>query len=478
MKKLSIARSSTQRSFRPSTFKISSFTLVCALIVLAGCRPDGPAGPNLVLITIDRVAADRLGCFGGPREQGLSVCALAEGGTLFSWAASPGRGEASVVASILTGLPESEHGVGQDGLEFLPDALTTIAEELRDAGYATAAFVTSPRVNASRRLDQGFDLYDDRLASPSRSDATASEALPQEISDWIDATPAPWFLWIHANRDAGLIELDRLLSRLAHTLDDRQNAPGVLFTSLRGEREADNLGLTQTEQRITWRTHRVPLIWRPALKGDVLPLRVSRRLASLLDIAPTLRAAAHLANRAARGEGIQDQSARAKPDSAGRDLGRLARDSATQASDGERFIVLHTPNSDGEVGLASRNHLYTRRSSSLDGSGRPVPMASLSALKARFAAIPTGEGGAGEDGEDGSNTRSARLESGLWRLDVLATDSPVPRLEFHLARGLAPALASSTTSTPSSIPPSIPPSSRRPEAPRSPRSSALKGSSE
>jgi hypothetical protein len=400
------------------------------------------------------MAADRLGCFGGAPEQGFSICALAEGGTLFSWAASPGRGEASDAASILTGLPESEHGVGHAGQEFLPDTLSTVAEDLRDAGYATAAFVTSPRVNVSRRLDQGFDLYDDRLASPSRSHATAAEALPQKISDWIDAASSPWFIWVHANRDAGLVELERLLSRLSQTLDARQNAPGILFTSLRGEREAENLGLESTRQRITWRTHRVPLIWRPPQKDEDRPPRVSRRLASLLDVAPTLRAAARVSRHVSPFETSEDQSASADPHSTGRDLGRLARNPTARTSEEERFVLLRVPNAEGEVGLASRNHLYTRRSSSLDGSGHPVPMTSLAALKARFASIPM------DQSTSGSTARTVRLDIGVWRVDVLDTDSPAPRLEFHLARRLARSRGGSTT----------PP---RPESRRSPESAVL-----
>ena len=393
---------------------------------------------------------------------GISICALAEGGTLFSWAASPGRGEASGAASILTGLSESEHGVGPAGQEFLPDALSTIAEHLRDVGYATAAFVASPRVNLSRRLDQGFALYDDRLASPSRSNPSTSEELPQNVQDWIDATASPWFIWIHANRDAGLVELDRLLSRLSQTFDPKLGAPGVLFASLRGERGAENLGIESTEQPITWRTHRIPLIWRPPSRDNDRPPPLSRRLASLLDVAPTLRAAAQLPPRDQPFEGSQEQVASAKVRSPGRDLSRLARIPADQASDEERFILLRAPDSHGEVGLASQNHLYTRRSSSLDGTGRPVPMASLAALKARFATVPKGES------TDISNARAARLKIGLWRMDVLGADSPVPRLEFHLARGLvrtqsitaSPAQPSANSRrSPQRLPSTVPPQS-------------------
>jgi len=472
MKRFSIARSSSRRLSNGLASKVSLSAPVIALLLLAGCSAEESPRPNLVLITVDRVAADRLGCFGGPAEQGLSACALAKGGTLFAWAASPGRGEASGVASILTGLPESEHGVADNGYEFLPDRFETIAEDLQEAGYSTAAFVTSPRVNTSRRLDQGFDFFDDRLSSPSRSQTTASQELPQKISDWIEVSPEPWFIWIHANRDAGLIELERLLSRLSQMLDAPQNVPGILFTSLRGERESENLGVEQTEERITWRSHRVPLIWRPPLTVAEQPPRVSRRLASLFDVAPTLRAAARFSDRRSPFEVASKEPIASKhPDSTGRDLAGLARRPTSRASEQERFVVLHVANSEGEVGLASGNHLYTRRSSSLDGSGHPVPMASLSAMKARFATIPVG------DPIDPSGKPSARLEIGPWREDVLAADSPVPRLEFHLARRLARSRANET-STPKAEASHSSTSGALPATPATPASPEPKGSPE
>ena len=69
-------------------------TLAGALCLLAGftglvgCDGQAPQSPNLVLISVDRLAADRLGCFGGERDAGVSVCALGQGGTLFAWAVS------------------------------------------------------------------------------------------------------------------------------------------------------------------------------------------------------------------------------------------------------------------------------------------------------------------------------------------------------------------------------------------------------
>jgi len=436
-------------------FARTLLSLLSAVGGWIGCGGADPARPNLVLITVDRLAADRLGCFGGANDALGSVCALGQRGTLFAWTVSAGGGEASGAATVLTSLSEAVHGVGNDGQSFLANAHPSIAEDLSRAGYATAAFITSPRLNRSRRLNQGFDLYDDRLAfwgpSGGSQDEVESETQGRSqgrggsidrsgrIGAWIEAAPSPWFVWIHANRDAGLVELDRLISRLSQAFDAEAGGPGILFVALRGERgelTPERAMATDNDRTIGWRTHRVPLIWRPPTRphapDGLTSTAVSRRLASLLDIAPTLRAAARLPSIDAPSDGAPNP---ARLRAVGRDLSQSdspPNDSPPQrgARREARFLLLHAANAGGDVGLASQNHLYTRHASPLDGTGRPVPTSSLIPLAARFATL------AEHDPPRDAATNTVRLEAGRWRQDVLDAHSPVPRLEFHLARQL------------------------------------------
>lgn len=409
--------------------------------VLLGCGDAGPDLPNLFLITVDQLAADRLPCFGGPGDAGRSVCALGQRGTLHAFAVSPGGGEASNAATVLTGLPEAVHGLGRDGQSFLADAHPTIAEDLSRAGYATAAFVTSPLVNRSRRLDRGFDLYEDRLASPSRMAERNERGEDADLSGliraWLERVPAPWFVWVHLNRNTKLVELDRLISGLSGILQPPSGGPGILFLALRGEaasRTPENSGI-ETRRSIGWRTHRVPLIWRPALDVEALDrptqASVSYRLASLMDIVPTLRAAARLPTVGVPRNSDETPSQVAPILASGRELAvGPSMPEAIDGPKGERFLLL-VGSRTGDVGLASQNHFYTRNASPLDGTGRPVATSSLIPLDARFASLPDPidplyEFGSGD----------ARYELGAWRIDVLDPDSPVSRLEFYLARRL------------------------------------------
>lgn len=437
---------------------VRSWTAGWAIWVGLACTPEPPERPSLVLVTVDRLAADRLGCFGGPPEAASSLCALGADGTRFAWATTPSLGEASAAASLLTGLPPAAHGVEDRGIDFLADRHETIAERLARAGYATAAFVASPRLNRARRLDQGFEHYDDRSLREPGEAGSASIARASAIQDWLETAGSPFFLWIHLRSEPGLGELDRLIDRLARVLERDQDGPGLLFVALAGEssvaspaspaRAPDPRRSTGEATRsrngvggIELPVHRVPLLWRPP--DDAPAPAIRYRLASVLDVLPTLRAAAGLSAADARGG-----PGPATTTTTGRDLSVLAREpdarlDTTETGEpiaieaptpGERFLLLEMPAADGtarEVGLASEHFLYVRRASPLDGSGRPVSAPDLRALDARYVKI--------EPVVDGPSkaSPSAALAPPIWQREILRSSSPVPRLELHLARLLA-----------------------------------------
>ncbi len=362
-------------------------------IVLLGCGGEGLPRPDLVLITVGALRADQLACLGGPPDAGRSLCRLARGGTLFSWTLAPGRGPASSAASLLTGLPPALHGVDDRGLSFLPDAIETLPERLKRGGYATAAFVASPVLGRSRRLDQGFERYEDRVDT--------DVDLPTRVQRWAARAERPFFVWVHLPAGAGLSETDRLVARLDGLLESESGAPGVLFAALRGaDVRKPGIGLA---------SHRVALIWRPPEPlRPTAPRPVSDDLASLLDVSATLVASARLPGNDTAGSPATDLSGLRPPD-----------------PEAERFLLLEDAAPGGEVGIAAGRDLYVRLPSPLDGTGRPVPTEELDRYAPRFLTRPAGLP---------AGSAPATTPKGPWRDDALAADSPVPRLEFHLAR--------------------------------------------
>ncbi len=77
----------------------------------------------------------------------------------------------------------------------------TLAGRLRQAGYATAAFVSGHPLAAGFGLERGFEHYDDRLdaGKPGRLERPAAETTRAAL-EWLvarDESPKPWFLWVH-----------------------------------------------------------------------------------------------------------------------------------------------------------------------------------------------------------------------------------------------------------------------------------------
>lgn len=158
----------------------------------------------LVLVTLDTTRPDRLEPYGAESVETPNLARLARQGVVFedAYAVAP----ITLVAhtSIHTGLEPPRHGVRNNGLHSVPEDLDTLAERLRDAGYATGAFVSAAVLERRYRLDQGFDVYDDDLSTgrqrhPRMVADRPAEAAVASAVEWLDSVPAerPFFLWLH-----------------------------------------------------------------------------------------------------------------------------------------------------------------------------------------------------------------------------------------------------------------------------------------
>jgi arylsulfatase len=160
---------------------------------LAAC--GGPPPPSVVLITIDTLRADHLGCYGYHRPTSAGIDRLANEGALFERATATVPRTTQSVASILTGRYPRGHGA-RGLFSILSEANITLAEILRDRGFATAAFTSNMFLTPEQGFDQGFEIYDNprrRWSGDSAAEVTANALA------WLDERPAdvPFFLWIH-----------------------------------------------------------------------------------------------------------------------------------------------------------------------------------------------------------------------------------------------------------------------------------------
>lgn len=167
----------------------------------------GDERPNILLISIDSLRADHLGCYGYPRPTSPSIDRLAAEGARFEVAVAPSPWTLPSHLTLLTGLPPRVHGVVDSDLR-LDGAAETLAERLDAEGYRTAAIVSGYFLDSSYGYSQGFDSYDDfslnllmqDVSPESRVAGPAIEELVERHADrWRrpEGHGAPFFLFLH-----------------------------------------------------------------------------------------------------------------------------------------------------------------------------------------------------------------------------------------------------------------------------------------
>ncbi len=183
--------------------------LTAAALVVLQLRSLGPSDDiprqrrPLVLVTLDTLRADHLAPYGAELETPF-LSRFAERSVLFERAFSVAPITLVAHTSMLTGLYPQQHGVRNNGIHSAAESLDTLAEQLRDRGWRTAAFVSAAVLDDRYGLDQGFEHYDDDLSSSVDRrphmvpDRPASATVDAALS-WLDELPSGdrFFVWLH-----------------------------------------------------------------------------------------------------------------------------------------------------------------------------------------------------------------------------------------------------------------------------------------
>ncbi|HLE84680.1 MAG TPA: sulfatase [Thermoanaerobaculia bacterium] len=313
--------------------------------LVAGCRGAEPLAANVVLISIDTLRPDHLGCYGYERETSPHLDALCRRAVVFEQAISHAPSTLMSHASLLTSLTPPRHGASFARRRALAEEVVTLAEVLRERGFRTASFNEGGQLAGRWGLAQGFERYDSGGRGPDRFENVVADAF-----DWLDAPEgpggAPFFLFLHSYQvhhpytpdpadlarfappgydgwlgdaveirelrwinhggveatpadraliaaayDAEILDADRALGHLLAGLRERRllDRTLVVFTSDHGEEMGEH-------GTLGWHTHtlydellRVPLVVAlPA--GRWAGERVARQV-RLIDVAPTVLAA-------------------------------------------------------------------------------------------------------------------------------------------------------------------------------------------
>lgn len=179
--------------------------LLFLLLLLHSAVPASASEkPDLLLITVDTLRADRLGCYGYTAAETPGIDRLASEGILFTNAVSPVPQTRPSHISLFTGLYPFEHGIHDNIAAPLNPKIPLLAEILRQNGYRTAAFVAAFVVNSQSGLNRGFDVYEEHFDAENQPTQFAlnlekrGDQVYREFSSWYSQKKAgPYFAWVH-----------------------------------------------------------------------------------------------------------------------------------------------------------------------------------------------------------------------------------------------------------------------------------------
>ncbi len=144
-------------------------------------------GPHVLWILLDTVRADRMGLYGYEKDTTPFLEKWGQSAVVFEEAHCNGMWTVPSHGSMFTGLPARVHGANFHHL-WLDDEHLTLAEVLRDAGYATAAFTNNSMASQMTNMLQGFDVA--RNVEHLRHLARVSKGFL--LSDYGFRPPVPW----------------------------------------------------------------------------------------------------------------------------------------------------------------------------------------------------------------------------------------------------------------------------------------------
>ena len=142
-----------------------TIALVSVTALVAGCTCLTPrirgGHTNVVLIMIDTLRADHLGCYDYKANTSPNIDELAKTGVQFDAWFTTSSWTRPAMATIVTGQFPGEVGVYEEKFDKLPPEATTLSERLKERGYTTLGVNSNPNLNDFFGFNQGFDAYRD-----------------------------------------------------------------------------------------------------------------------------------------------------------------------------------------------------------------------------------------------------------------------------------------------------------------------------
>jgi choline-sulfatase len=184
------------------------FRMAALLLLCAAAQPPAavPARfPNLLLVTVDTLRADRLSSYGYRRSTTPHLDRLLARGVRFANAHTVEPLTTPALASLLTSRYPQEHGSTRNGLPVRP-GLSSLASVLGERGFRTAAFVGNwtlrDRISGlGPHFGEYHEVFSRKRWLVMKGEATAAD-LTTGALDWLaalrrESPDRPFLLWVH-----------------------------------------------------------------------------------------------------------------------------------------------------------------------------------------------------------------------------------------------------------------------------------------
>jgi arylsulfatase A-like enzyme len=186
---------------RAAPAALAALILLGVLASSPSCaRAPSPTPPAVVLVSIDTLRPDHLGCYGYSRPTSPEIDRFREEAVLFREAVAQAPSTLASHASMFTSLLPAHHGASMRYRSAVRPDVPILAEILRRAGFATASFNGGGQLHRIWGLDRGFDVYE------SYADADDEEVLGDDTfherlaaaTPWLESVrEKPFFLFLH-----------------------------------------------------------------------------------------------------------------------------------------------------------------------------------------------------------------------------------------------------------------------------------------
>jgi arylsulfatase A-like enzyme/cytochrome c-type biogenesis protein CcmH/NrfG len=189
----------------PASFRHFIVIVLIAFTALpaAAQTPAKPA-PNVVLITIDTLRADHVGCYGYKQIKTPNIDGLAAEGTRFDRAFAVVPVTLPSHTTMMTGTYPMLSGMHDFSGNRLSPLQPTLASVLKQAGYQTGAVIAAAVLDSRFGLNQGFDFYYDHFDFNRLDEANLDQmerpgnVVADVALDWLAKnSQKKFFLWMH-----------------------------------------------------------------------------------------------------------------------------------------------------------------------------------------------------------------------------------------------------------------------------------------